>query len=220
MEGRSFPPGMQLSPCKNTTVTRTTNTLLQPPHCLLGALYCACTANGRGRWAAKKRNPPYLPARSGPENNPPFLSRFCLVPEVSIKTHLNSAPSHVHHRRPTGIPVSHTHTQRVVGEEDGPKSNAAAAAAVLCGSPGPRERRGGTAPSSLPPNLFPRINVIDVVGPSNRRLASSPPSSPSSSSSCSPSRRATSFLGGPKSLGVLLPWRGKGIYRCCWGVGC
>lgn len=94
-----------------------------------------------------------------------------------------------------------------------------AAAAALCGFRRVREkeREGeGPTPSFSTPPTTEFVSRESIVDSSNRRL---PPRSPSSSfllSSFSPSRRATSFWGGPRSLGVLLPWRGKGIYRCCW----
>lgn len=125
-------------------------------------------------------------------------------------------------RRRWGVPVSQ-HMQRFGRRgENGPKNNAAAAAA-LCGFRRVREKereRGRDRPPHSqhhqPPSLFPE-NQLSIRP--TRRL---PPRSPSSSfllSSFSPSRRATSFWGGPRSLGVLLPWRGKGIYRCCWWAG-
>lgn len=128
-------------------------------------------------------------------------------------------------RRRWGVPVSQ-HMQRFGRRgENGPKNNAAAAAACCClvwFPPGPRERERegeGPPPSFSTPPTTEFVSRESIVDSSNRRL---PPRSPSSSfllSSFSPSRRATSFWGGPRSLGVLLPWRGKGIYRCCWWAG-
>lgn len=158
---------------------------------------------------------------SGPENMPPFLSLILSCPGSSVnKNPYELRPQAMSTARRRWGSRFHNRCRDLVGEENGPKNNAAAAAAVLCGFRRTREKR--ERGRDRPPHLNTTTEFVSresVVDSSNLRLDSSSPGTPSSLLlSFSPSRRATSFWGGPKSLGVL-PWRGKGIYRCCWGMG-